>query len=90
VEVALYRIAVEALTNVERHANATQCTVGIRVDDAIELTVDDDGVGIDGHGSGLGLSSMQERVRELNGVWSLGPRQPRGTRLQARLPVAAS
>jgi two-component system, NarL family, sensor kinase len=90
VEVALYRVAVEALTNVERHAHATWCTVGIRVDGAIELTVDDDGVGIDDQGRGLGLSSMHERVRELNGVWSLGPRQPRGTRLRACLPIGAS
>jgi two-component system, NarL family, sensor kinase len=89
VEVALYRIAVEALTNVERHAHATRCTVGIRVDDSIELTVDDDGVGIDDQRPGLGLSSMQERVRELNGVWSFEPRKPTGTRLQARLPVGA-
>lgn len=90
VEVALYRIAVEALTNVERHAHATRCTVGIRVDDSIELTVDDDGVGIDGQALGLGLSSMQERVSELNGVWSLEPRLPTGTRLRACLPVGAS
>jgi two-component system, NarL family, sensor kinase len=90
VEVALYRIAVEALTNVERHAHATRCTVEIRVDDSIELTVEDDGVGIDGQGLGLGLSSMQERVSELNGSWSLEPRQPRGTRLRACLPVGAS
>jgi two-component system, NarL family, sensor kinase len=90
VEVALYRIAVEALTNVERHAHATRCTVGIRIDGSIELTVDDDGVGIDDGGLGLGISSMKERVRELNGVWSLGPREPRGTRLRACLPVGAS
>jgi two-component system, NarL family, sensor kinase len=90
VEVALYRIAVEALTNVERHAHASRCTVGIRVDDGIELTVDDDGVGIGLHGIGLGLSSMEERVRELNGIWSLEPRQPTGTHLRARLPVGAA
>jgi signal transduction histidine kinase len=46
-------------------------------------------VGIDDQRPGLGLSSMQERVRELNGVWSFEPRKPTGTRLQARLPVGA-
>jgi signal transduction histidine kinase len=90
VEVAIFRIAMEALTNVERHAHAYHCTVRLRLDDEIELTVEDDGVGINGHSLGVGVPSMRERVRELNGIWSLEARQPTGTRLRARLPVGAS
>jgi two-component system NarL family sensor kinase len=90
VEVAIFRIAMEALTNVERHAHASSCTIRLRVDDGIEITVEDDGVGINGRGSGVGLSSMQERVRELNGLWSLETRQPTGTRLRAQLPLSST
>jgi signal transduction histidine kinase len=93
VEVALYRIAMEALTNVERHAHADRCTVRLRVDDDIELTVEDDGVGVDVDGcdhDGVGLSSMRDRVQELNGLWTFEPREPTGTRLRARLPLGAT
>ncbi|MBI4883610.1 MAG: hypothetical protein HY826_06085 [Actinobacteria bacterium] len=89
VEVAVFRIAMEALTNVERHAHASRCTLRLRLDDGIELTVEDDGVGINGHAPGVGIPSMRERVRELNGRWSLEARQPTGTRLRARLPLSS-
>ena len=89
VEVAVFRIAMEALTNVERHAHARRCTVRLRVDDDVEVTVEDDGVGIDACGSGVGLSSMQERVQELNGLWCVEPRKPTGTRLRAQLPLSS-
>jgi signal transduction histidine kinase len=83
----------EALTNVERHAHADRCTVRLRVDDDIELTVEDDGVGVDVDGcdhDGVGLSSMRDRVQELNGLWTFEPREPTGTRLRARLPLGAT
>ena len=64
VEVAAYRIAMEALTNVVRHAHATYCAVTVAVNGTLELSVRDDGVGI-GTGptaaSGCGLC-MRERL----------------------------
>lgn len=87
VEVAIYRIAVEALTNIERHAHADHCTVRLVIDDGIELTVADDGVGLNGRGSGVGLASMRERVRELNGLFSIESHEQTGTRMRARLPL---
>jgi signal transduction histidine kinase len=89
VEVAAYRIAQEALTNVARHAQAASCTVHIRIDDSwLILEVCDDGVGIaDDSRSGVGLHSMRERAEELGGSFTLESSPGRGTRLMARLPL---
>lgn len=90
VEVAAYRIAQEALTNVIRHARARSCCVRLRVDDVFEVEVSDDGVGGAGQRPGVGLASMRERAEELDGTFTIGPAWPTGTRLVARLPLAAS
>jgi two-component system, NarL family, sensor kinase len=89
VEVAAYRIVLEALTNVSRHAGASSCTVRIAVEDGLELEVADDGGGINGRpGEGLGLTSMRERAEELGGSLSIGPgADGRGTVVRARIPA---
>ena len=91
VEVAAYRIALEGLTNVVRHAAAGTCTLHLSVDsDARELTVmvDDDGEGItNGRQSGVGLHSMRERASELGGRYEIGQRPGGGTRVYAALPI---
>jgi signal transduction histidine kinase len=89
VELAAYRIAAEALANTIRHAAATRATVRLAAaEDALILTVADDGCGIrPGTGrSGLGLRSMAERASDLGGTCQVrGGRG--GTTLTARLPV---
>ena len=69
VEVAAYRIASEALTNVARHAAASQCAVVLRASgSSVLLRITDDGVGgARGTARGTGLSSMAERAEELGG-----------------------
>jgi signal transduction histidine kinase len=88
VEVAAYRIAVEAMTNVVRHAQATHCIVRLTATRELELEVLDDGVGPDPSlPAGVGLSSMRERTAELGGSCSID-RQPDGwTRVVARFPI---
>ena len=89
VEVAIYRIAAEALTNVSRHAKAARCDVQIRITDTLELLIEDDGVGIGAvNGHGLGLSSMAERAAELGGICLVEPLKPSGTRVAARIPMS--
>jgi signal transduction histidine kinase len=89
VEVAVYRIAQEATAKVVHHARARNLLVAVRVGAAVELIVQDDGVGIGaGHPNGLGLSSMTERAEELGGSLVVGPAPRSGTRLVARLPIA--
>ena len=93
VEVAAYRIAQEALTNVARHAHAKTCRVNLSVDQTgrvLELEVRDDGVGMpEGRRAGVGMSSMRERAEELGGTCDVKPRPTGGTRVLARLPLPA-
>jgi len=93
---AVYRIAEEALSNVLRHAaaQAVRVDVSIEVDGrapSLILRVRDDGKGIDPGGvqPGLGLSSIDGRVREVGGTWSLDGALGGGTTLTARLPLVA-
>lgn len=88
VEVAVYRVVEEALTNVVRHARARHCTVRLVAVDALDLTITDDGVGIDpGASGGVGLLSMRERAEELGGTCAVEPRAEGGTRVVVRLPL---
>src|SRR5688572_424801 len=86
----VYRIVQEALTNCARHARATRAEITVRHHDAmLELTVADDGVGIDpGRARGMGLLGIEERVRELHGTFTVRSRQPNGTDLRVVLPVS--
>jgi signal transduction histidine kinase len=86
---ALYRVAQEALTNVQRHARASRVWVCLQEDgDRVRLTVEDDGIGIppDADGRGFGLRGMRERLERLGGELSVGERPGGGTALEAGLP----
>ncbi len=89
VEVAAYRIALEAIQNVATHARAGSCTLHLTCDSqGLTLDVLDDGRGIPpDHPAGLGLQSMGERAAELGGTLSVqtGP-TGRGTLVRAVLP----
>jgi signal transduction histidine kinase len=87
VEVAAYRIATEALTNVARHAQAQTCTVRLSLNGALEVEVTDDGRGFAAEPDvGVGLAAMRERAAELGGTLSL-ERPETGARVRARLPI---
>lgn len=89
VEVAAYRIAIEAVTNVVRHARADNILVRFGLTDALELVVEDDGDGIPAAArSGVGITSMRERAAELGGRLEVESTPGRGTRVRARLPLA--
>jgi signal transduction histidine kinase len=88
VEVAVYRIAQEALTNVVRHARAKTCIVRLVVKEDVILEIVDDGVGIPKErGAGVGLSSMRERASELGGTCVVESAPQGGTRVLVRLPL---
>lgn len=89
VEVAAYRIVLEALSNVVRHAQAQWCRVGLKATGvALEVTVCDDGVGLEQPRIGVGLAAMRERAEELGGALSVTPRRP-GVEVRASLPLRA-
>lgn len=89
VEVAAYRIAQEALTNVIRHARARQCHLSLCLRDRVlTLQITDDGKGIvPGHHIGVGLLAMQERAVELGGKCTITDGPSGGTTIQVSLPL---
>ena len=88
VEIAAYRIALEAMTNVARHAGAQHCTVEIAINGGFELIVTDNGRGFPEQiVAGVGLSSMRERAAELGGTCTIGPSEQGGIRVCAHLPL---
>jgi signal transduction histidine kinase len=87
VEVAVYRIVQEALTNVIKHAEARVTTVAITLGDGLDVTIEDDGKGVPAdRRAGVGLSSMEERAAELGGRLTVEQRPAGGTRVAAHLP----
>jgi signal transduction histidine kinase len=89
---ALYRAAQEALTNVQRHAEASQVWLVLSITDtAITLLVSDDGRGLTHSGTeaGFGLRGLEERARQLGGELHLESRRGGGTQLSFRLPLPA-
>jgi PAS domain S-box-containing protein len=87
---AVFRIFQEALTNVARHAGATQVQVELRADGGrLELEISDDGVGMpEGtRSASLGLLGMRERARLLGGDCVVRRRSPRGTVVALSLPI---
>ncbi len=98
VEVAAYRIAREALTNVVHHARAKRCWVRVEIAAAgqgrspaaqLLLEISDDGVGLTRDvRAGVGMMSMRERAVELGGTCIIENRDEGGTRVLAQLPIA--
>jgi signal transduction histidine kinase len=89
---ALYRAAQEALTNIQKHAGATQVWFMLSTqDDAMTLLVGDDGQGVSlsGEQSGFGLRGMRERAAQLGGELHLEPRRGGGTQISFRIPLPA-
>jgi signal transduction histidine kinase len=94
-EITLYRIVQEALTNVAKHAHASTCRVALRgLKESIRVTIEDDGVGFDpatleplGQPRGLGLIGIRERVSQQNGTLHVESGPGQGTRLVVELPA---
>jgi signal transduction histidine kinase len=90
IEVAVYRIVEEALTNASRHGRARHVAVTLRFSDVLQLTIEDDGVGLPArYVPGVGVHSMRERAEELGGTFAIGPGQPLGTRIDVEIPLQA-
>lgn len=89
-KIALYRIAQEALTNIERHASASEVTIDLRGHRrGATLMVADNGRGFDMRSGtqGLGLRNMQERMDQLGGRLSLRSAPGKGLVIEATAPL---
>ncbi len=93
VELVLFRVLQESLTNIHRHSKSRSAAISIRYDGSdIRMSIEDAGVGFatDGDGAkttGVGIAGMRERVRELSGELHIAS-SAAGTRIEVRLPVA--
>ena len=90
-DLSIYRIAQEALTNTLKHAGAHSADVIVRYgDDAVEVECTDDGAGATARSNGAtghGLIGMRERALILGGEIDAGPQPDGGYRVHARLPL---
>jgi signal transduction histidine kinase len=88
-EISVFRIVQESLTNVHKHAEAK--TVKICIDRslaALTVRVEDDGKGLpEDHVLGVGLTGMQERVRQLQGTFQVSS-STNGTAIIATIPMS--
>jgi len=93
VTIALYRIVQEALTNIVKYARAKKVSVDLmRDDEGIALVVADDGIGLPEKAThdrlSHGIIGMRQRVRALNGEFSIRGRPREGTQIEVRVPAA--
>jgi PAS domain S-box-containing protein len=87
-EVAAYYVVAEALTNVAKHARASQVDVRVDADDAnLRLSIDDDGVGGAEVGKGSGLTGLVDRVEALGGTMKISSHPGDGTALRVNIPL---
>lgn len=96
VATALFRVVQEALTNIERHAGASEVAISlIHRSHLLRLTIMDNGRGFDPEAlsaqlrGGLGLTSMRERVETLGGLFNLRSAPDQGTTIEIMLPASA-
>jgi PAS domain S-box-containing protein len=92
ISLCLFRVLQEALQNAIKHSGSRQFQVSLRGGaNEIELTVHDSGIGFELQkalkGRGLGLTSMQERLKLVGGQFSIDAKLLRGTTIQARVPL---
>jgi signal transduction histidine kinase len=91
VEVAVYYLVSEALTNAAKHASATRVDVQARMSSTtLEVIVSDDGVGGADPTRGTGLLGLLDRVESIGGTLEIGSEPGRGTTLKATLPLSSA
>jgi two-component system sensor histidine kinase UhpB len=90
VELVIYRVAQEALTNVLRHAEATEASLSLRrADDQVILTVSDNGRGLPERRREGGIGGMRERAMLIGAELEVRSEAGRGTEIRLRVPSAS-
>jgi two-component system sensor histidine kinase UhpB len=88
VELVLYRVAQEALTNAARHAHAHTVDLTLHhADNSVEVRVRDDGIGLGDGVEGAGIRGMRERALLIGANLTLGPGPAGGTEVRLRVPL---
>lgn len=94
ISLCLFRVLQESLHNSAKHSGAEHVEVGLwGTSDGIHLVISDSGAGFDSEAAkesrGLGLISMEERLRVLKGTFSIESQPKRGTKIHARVPLGS-
>ena len=94
VEIVVFRVVQEAITNIARHAQASEACISLRKKGTrLIIRVEDNGVGFDpngmlsGHGQAWGLRGMEERIKLLDGKFYIGSKPGAGTLVLAEVPL---
>jgi len=99
VEVAVFRVIQEALSNIRKHAKANRAVVKIQINDGIlRASISDDGVGFDydrrkkysndlAHSCGFGIYGMRQRAELLKGKFDLESQLGKGTTILLEIPI---
>jgi two-component system sensor histidine kinase DegS len=88
IEISLYRVLQEALSNVKRHSKASHTLVHIAASAGqVELVVEDDGIGPGSAAPGMGRTGMEERARMIGGSYRFGSGGRGGTVLRVSAPL---
>ena len=93
IEITLLRISQEALTNIARHAQASQAELSLRLDEKhVYLTIEDDGIGLPAQegtkrSRSHGLKIMQERAEALEGTLHIRSTPGKGTKIEVAIPL---
>ncbi len=90
IDLHLFRIIQEALSNIVKHAKAENCLITFKVDqDLITVTISDDGVGFNPENelTGFGLTSMAERTKRINGTFEVTSTIDTGTIISIKIPL---
>jgi signal transduction histidine kinase len=95
IAVCIYRIIQEGLRNIAKHAQASKAQISlVDKDDSIHLSIKDTGIGFDPtqvkKKTGLGLASMEERVRLIQGDFSIQSKRGQGTVIRVRAPLSGA
>ena len=90
--IQVFRVIQESLTNIFRHANASQVSISLKIEEELnilELIIDDNGQGCDLNNgyTGFGLQGMTERVKLLGGVFNLQSKIGHGMQIMAKIPL---
>ena len=87
IEIAAYYVVSEALTNIDKHAQATSTRVHLRRDEQwLVLDISDDGVGGADPAAGSGLRGLADRVEALGGTFEVSTSRSDGTSIRAEIP----
>ncbi|WP_286231007.1 sensor histidine kinase [Neobacillus mesonae] len=95
IELTIYRIIQEALTNIRKYAGVTEAVVTVReMDDVVRVMIEDQGKGFDLHlramSPGVGLFSMDERARSVGGTLTINTVPEKGTKIILEVPIKVS